>query len=250
MKNLNGKVAIVTGAGRGLGKAAAVRLAQEGCLVMVNDIDEGNANDTAEKIAKFGVKVAVSTHDIGDSDQAEKMIASCDEQLGGLNILVNNAGILRDAMLSKMTEDQFDQVIRTNLKGVFNGTQKAFTLMRDKGYSGSIINISSVSYLGNIGQTNYAAAKAGVNGMMRTWALELARFNIRVNSIAPGLMETDMTMAIPEKIKTPMIERIPMRRMGKPEEFAALVAFLASDDASYITGQVICIDGASSIGGM
>jgi 3-oxoacyl-[acyl-carrier protein] reductase len=163
---------------------------------------------------------------------------------------VNNAGILRDAMLDKMSEDEFDAVVRVNLKGVFLCTQAFVKAVRTRGGRGSIVNISSISYHGNIGQTNYAAAKAGVVGMTKTWALELARHHIRVNAVAPGIMETEMTASIPEKVKEQMLARIPLKRMGRPEEFAAAVAFLASEESSYMTGHVLELDGGSSVGGL
>jgi len=250
MRGLKDKVAIVTGAGRGLGRATALRLAQEGVHVLVNDINARDAETTARMVRDVGVRAAISEHDVSDHAAATAMIGLAPEVLGGLDALVNNAGILRDGMLSKLSEQDFDKVIAVNLKGVFNCTQAAVKVMRDAGTRGSIVNIASISYLGNIGQTNYSAAKAGVAGMTRTWGLELARHNIRVNAIAPGLMETEMTKGIPEKILASMVERIPAGRMGRPEELAALVAYLASEDASYVTGQIIHLCGGSSVGGM
>jgi 3-oxoacyl-[acyl-carrier protein] reductase len=249
VQSLKDKVAIVTGAGRGLGRAAALRLAQAGAHVMVNDVDERSAETTARLITKDGGRAALSTHDVGDRKGAAAMVQQTVSALGGVNVLVNNAGILRDAMLSKMTEEQFDAVIRVNLKGVFNCTQAAVEAIRAGGQRGSIVNIASISYLGNVGQTNYAAAKAGVVGMTRTWALELARYNIRVNAVAPGLMETDMTQSIPEDIRKRMVDAIPLKRMGRPEEFAAAVLFLAGEESSYLTGTTLHLDGGSSLGG-
>ncbi len=249
MQGLKDKIAIVTGAGRGLGRAAALRLAECGAHVLVNDIDERNAETTARQIVKAGGQASISNHDVAVRADAAAMMATAGRTLGGLDILVNNAGILRDALLDKMTEDEFDAVIRVNLKGVFLCSQAFARAVRARAGRGSIVNIASISYLGNVGQTNYAAAKAGVVGMTKTWALELARHQIRVNAIAPGLMETDMTKAIPEKIMSAMLARVPLKRMGRPEEFAAAVAFLASEEASYMTGHVLDLDGGCSVGG-
>ena len=250
MLGLKDKIAIVTGAGRGLGRATAQRLAAEGAHVVVNDLDERNAETTARLVVKAGCRALISTHDISLHAEAQAMVELCVKTFGTLNVLVNNAGILRDALLAKMTEADFDAVIRVNLKGVFNCTQAAIVAMRAKGGRGSIVNVASVSYLGNVGQTNYAAAKAGVIGMTRTWALELARDNIRVNAVAPGLMETDMTKGIPDGIRARMVDNIPLKRMGRPEELAAAIAFLASEEASYVTGTVLHLDGGSSVGGL
>jgi NAD(P)-dependent dehydrogenase (short-subunit alcohol dehydrogenase family) len=249
MHGLKDKIAIVTGAGRGLGRAAALRLAASGASVLVNDLDERAAEATARQITKDGGRAAISTHDVGDRKSAGAMVQQALTAFGALNVLVNNAGILRDAMLAKMTEEQFDAVIRVNLKGVFNCTQAAVDAIRAGNQRGSIVNVASISYLGNVGQTNYAAAKAGVVGMTRTWGLELARYNIRCNAIAPGLMETDMTQSIPEELRKKMVDSIPLRRMGRPEELAATVAFLASEESSYLTGTTLHLDGGSSLGG-
>lgn len=249
MQGLKDKVAIVTGAGRGLGRAAALRFAEAGAHVLVNDIDERNAETTARMIVKLGVKASISNHDVASRTDAAAMMETALRTLGGLDILVNNAGILRDALLDKMTEDEFDAVIRVNLKGVFLCTQAFARAVRARNTRAAIVNIASISYLGNAGQTNYAAAKAGVVAMTKTWALELARHDIRVNALAPGLMETDMTKTIPDKIKEAMLAKIPLKRMGRPEEFAAAVAFLASEESSYMTGHVLDLDGGGSVGG-
>ncbi len=250
MRGLKDKVVIVTGAGRGLGRATALRFAEEGAHVCVNDLNERNAETTARMITETGQKAMISNHDVSDFKAAHQMIEQVLTTLGDLHVLVNNAGILRDAMLSKITEEQWDQVINVNLKGVFNCTKAATAAIKARDNRGSIINLSSVSWMGNIGQTNYSAAKAGVVGLTNTWAMELARDNIRVNAIAPGVIETEMTKSIPENVMNKMISRIPHRRLGRPEEIASLAVFLASEDASYLTGQTICVDGGASIGGM
>ena len=248
MQTFKDKVVLITGSGRGLGRAAALRFAELGADVVVNDLDERNAETTARMIVKHNVRSMISNHDVAERADVEKMFEQALNTMGKVDILVNNAGILRDAMLDKMTEADFDAVLRVNLKGVFLCSQVAARLMRAKG-RGVIVNVSSISYLGNIGQTNYAAAKAGVIGMTKTWAMELARHGIRVNAIAPGMMETDMTKNLPEKVKAAVFERIPLKRMGRPEEFANAIAFLASEDASYLTGAVLNLDGGSSVGG-
>lgn len=249
MRGLKDKVAIVTGAGRGLGRATAVRLAEEGVHVLVNDVDARNAETTARMLVKLGVRASISNHDVADKTDAGAIVALAVKTLGGCDILINNAGIIRDALLDKMTEDEFDAVVRVNLKGVFLVTQAFARAVRAKQHRGVVVNIASISYLGNIGQSNYAAAKAGVLGMTRTWALELARHGIRVNAVAPGLMDTDMTKALPEKIRGKLEASVPLGRLGRAEELAAAVCFLASEDASYATGSVLHLDGGSSVGG-
>jgi NAD(P)-dependent dehydrogenase (short-subunit alcohol dehydrogenase family) len=242
------RVAIVTGAGRGLGRAIALRLAADGATVVVNDVDAAAAQETVALIGD-GHRALVSTEDVGDHQGAQSMVAKTLTAFGAVHILVNNAGILRDALLAKMTEGDFDAVIRVNLKGVFNCTQAVVPPFRAQGGRSAIVNLASISYLGNVGQTNYAAAKAGVVGMTRTWALELARYGVRVNGVAPGLMDTDMVRGMPPEIRERMTQAIPLGRLGRPEEVAATVAFLASNEASYMTGQVLHLCGGSSVGG-
>lgn len=244
---LEKKVAIVTGSGRGLGAAVALRMAHEGADVVVNDLNAENARSTAAEIEKIGRRVLVSTHDVSSTAQAQALVSEAKEKLGRVDILVNNAGITRDSMLLKLTEEKWDEVIRVNLKGPFNMGQACAKVMSEQNY-GKIVNLASIAWLGNIGQTNYAASKAGVVGMTRTWALELARYNIQANAIAPGFIRTQMTDAIPEEIREKFIQRIPAKRMGAPEDIAALVCFLSSDEAAYVTGQCIQIDGGLSTG--
>lgn len=246
-QNLNNKIAIVTGSGRGLGAATALKLAQDGAHLVVNDLNQDNAKTICAQIEKLGRKTFLSTHDVSDYKQANELVTQIKAQFGKIDILVNNAGITRDSMLSKLTEDKWDEVIRVNLKGPFNmGQACAKVMMENK--SGKILNIASVSYLGNIGQTNYSASKAGVVALTSTWALELARFGIQVNAIAPGFIDSVLTQQMPADIKEKFIQRVPLKRIGQPEEIAELAAFLVSDRATYITGQCIHIDGGLTAG--
>lgn len=241
------KVAIVTGSGRGLGAATALKLANDGMNVVINDINLENAKSVAAEIERLGKKTLVSTHDVSDYRAANAMVEEVKSKLGRIDVLVNNAGITRDSMLTKLSEEKWDEVIRINLKGPFNMGQACAKAMMEQKY-GKIINLASVAWLGNIGQTNYSASKAGVVGMTRTWALELAKYNINVNAIAPGLIDSHLTQAIPAEVKDKFIQRIPLKRIGQPENIANLIAFLASDASSYITGQCIQIDGGLSVG--
>jgi len=243
---LSGRVAIITGAGRGLGKATALKLAQMGASIVVNDIDRTNAMATASEIEIMGGRVLVEIGDVSDSAFANLVVDETRKRFGTVDILVNNAGIIRDGMLHKLPESSWDEVIRVNLKGVFNMGQACAKVMREKGY-GRIVNFSSTSRLGNLGQSNYAAAKAGVIGLTRTWALELARSQVTVNAIAPGVIDTEMSRQIPPEVREKVLKKIPLGRIGIPEDVANLVAFLVSDAASYITGQSIQIDGGFSV---
>jgi 3-oxoacyl-[acyl-carrier protein] reductase len=244
---LGNRVAIVTGSGRGLGRATALRLAREGADLVINDLGAEGAKEVAMEVEKLGRKVLVSGHDVSDYKSANALVDEAKKKFGKIDILVNNAGITRDSMLTKLTEEKWDEVIRVNLKGPFNMGQACAKQMIDQ-KSGKIINLASVAWLGNIGQTNYSASKAGVVGMTRTWALELSRYGISVNAIAPGFFDTILTQQIPDEVKQKFIQRIPLKRVGNPEEIAALVAYLASDESSYMTGQVLQIDGGLSVG--
>ncbi|MDI7741628.1 3-oxoacyl-[acyl-carrier-protein] reductase [Lysinibacillus fusiformis] len=244
MGKLDGKTAIVTGASRGIGRAIALQLASEGANVVVNfSGSEQKASQVVEEIQNLGSQAIAVQANISDSDSVQQLMNAAHEQFGSIDILVNNAGITRDNLLMRMKEDEWDDVINTNLKGVFLCT-KAVTRQMMKQRAGRIINISSiVGVMGNAGQANYVAAKAGVIGLTKTTARELASRNILVNAIAPGFITTEMTETLPEDVKSSMLTQIPLAKLGKPEDIAKAVVFLASDDASYMTGQTLHIDG-------
>ncbi|TDF98261.1 3-oxoacyl-[acyl-carrier-protein] reductase [Paenibacillus piri] len=241
---LAGKAALVTGASRGIGRAIALSLAEAGADVAVNySGSEAAAAEVVDLIEAMGRKAIKVKADVSSSQQVDEMFKNVLESFGKLDILVNNAGITRDNLIMRMKEEEFDQVIATNLKGVFNCV-KAATRPMMKQRSGRIINISSVvGALGNPGQINYVAAKAGVIGMTKSAAKELSSRNITVNAVAPGFIETDMTDSLPEETRAALLQQIPLARLGQPEDIAKAVRFLASDDASYMTGQTIHVDG-------
>lgn len=241
---LKGKVALVTGASRGIGRAIALDLAAQGADISVNYAgNEEAAHRVAFEIRAMGRNALVIQGDVGQSTDFDELIKQTEAELGPIDILVNNAGITRDNLLMRMKEDEFDQVIETNLKGVFNGI-KAVSRPMMKRRSGVIINISSVvGALGNGGQSNYAAAKAGVIGLTKSAARELAARGIRVNAVAPGFVSTDMTDKLSQEMTQKLMEQIPLARFGKPEDIAKVVTFLATDAASYMTGQTIHVDG-------
>jgi 3-oxoacyl-[acyl-carrier protein] reductase len=236
MMRLEGKVCIITGAGSGIGRAAAELFGKEGAIVIACDVSEATYEHPNIHFYKL---------DVTDRNRIAEVVKDVVEKFGKIDVLVNNAGITRDALIQNMTEEDWDKVINVNLKGVFNMTQAVVPYMLEAG-KGSIINTSSVvGVYGNIGQTNYAATKAGVIGMTKTWAKEFARkgAQIRVNAVAPGFIKTPMTEKVPEKILTMMAERAALKRLGEPIEVAYVYLFLASDESSYITGQVIGVDG-------
>jgi 3-oxoacyl-[acyl-carrier protein] reductase len=241
---LQGKAALVTGASRGIGRAIAIALAEAGADVAVNYAgSEQAAEETVRRIEELGRRAFKVKADVSSSAQAEEMVKQVIDRFGKIDILVNNAGITRDNLLMRMKEEEFDEVIATNLKGVFNCI-KAVSRPMMKQRSGKIINISSVvGVLGNAGQANYVAAKAGVIGLTKTAAKELAPRNISVNAVAPGFIESDMTAKLPEELREQYLRAIPMARLGQPEEVARVVRFLASDDSAYMTGQTLHVDG-------
>ncbi|MFJ8511761.1 3-oxoacyl-ACP reductase FabG [Lysinibacillus xylanilyticus] len=238
---LNNKVAIITGAANGIGYAAAERFIEEGAFVVIADFNEEAGVSAAEHLGDQALFVQV---DVADRESVKNLVATVIEQMSRVDILVNNAGITRDAMLTKMTEDQFQQVLDVNLTGVFHCTQEVIPHMIAAG-GGKIINTSSVSGVyGNVGQTNYAATKAAIVGMTKTWAKELGRKGINVNAVAPGFTETDMVKKMPENVLAQMRSVVPLQRLGTPRDIANAYLFLASDEASYVHGHTLHVDGA------
>lgn len=241
---LSNKVAIITGASRGIGKAIALAMANAGAKVVVNYAsNDVAAGEVVEQIRATGQKAIMFKADVAESEAADGLIQAAQAEFGRIDILVNNAGITRDNLLVRMKDEDWDAVLGLNLKGAFNCSRAAAKAMLKQKY-GRIINISSVVGLtGNPGQANYAAAKAGLLGMTKSLAKELASRNITVNAVAPGYIRTEMTAQLPEKVSGEMLAQIPMKRFGEPDEIADLVLFLASDAAKYITGQTIAVDG-------
>jgi len=246
MGRLKGKVAIVTGAGRGLGKGIALKLAEEGAKVVVSDMLEADAAACVEEIKAAGGEAVAILANVAKLEDVEALFQGTIDAFGRVDTVVNNAGINRDGMLHKMSDEQWDSVIAVNLSGTFYVTREATKHLRAQ-KSGAIINISSMSWMGNLGQANYAASKAGVVGLTMTAARELARNHVTANVICPGFIETDMTRGMTEDGWNMMIGKVPMGYAGKPSDVGNLVAFLASDDAKYITGQVIEVSGGMII---
>ncbi len=239
----DGKVAIVTGGASGIGEAITTELAENGATVAIADLLEDVGRETARGLEARGLKARVFPVDVSDAAQVQQMVKSVVETYGGVDILVNNAGITRDGLLMSMEDDQFDDVLTTNLRSAFWLTRAICRPMVRKRY-GRIINISSVTgVMGNAGQANYAASKAGLIGLSKSIAKELGKRKITCNVVAPGFIETDMTEGLPAEVKDRFKPVIPLARFGKAEEVAAVVGFLASDASSYITGQVIIVDG-------
>ncbi|MBS3945133.1 MAG: 3-oxoacyl-ACP reductase FabG [Melioribacter sp.] len=242
MKRLENKVAIVTGGAQGIGKATVIKFIDEGANVVIWDVDDNKGNQLANELSPKGKAVYMKVN-VAKFDEVEKAVQSVIAQFGRIDVLVNNAGILRDATLAKMTPEQWQQVIDVNLTGVFNCTKCVAPFMIEKQY-GRIINATSVvGIYGNFGQTNYVATKSGVIGMTKVWARELGRKGINVNAIAPGFIATEMVASMPEKIINMMKEKTPLGRLGTPEDIANGYLFLASDEASFINGTVLSIDG-------
>ncbi len=254
---LDGRTAIITGGANGIGKATVKRFAEEGAKIAVWDVVEGAGKELAAEIAQAGGQAYFDKVDVTNKDEVEEAVDKAIFTWGQIDILINNAGILRDGQLVKfkdgemvgsMSEEDFDSVIKVNLRGVFVCTQAVVPHMIEKGY-GRILNASSVVGLyGNFGQTNYVATKAGVIGMTKVWAREFGRYGITVNAVAPGFIETEMVKQIPEKIMEGMVSRTPLKRMGQPKDVANAYLFLSSDEASFISGAVLSVDGGAVVG--
>ncbi|MEK4761580.1 3-oxoacyl-[acyl-carrier-protein] reductase [Viridibacillus sp. FSL E2-0187] len=244
MKKLEGKTAVVTGASRGIGRAIALILAEQGARVVVNySGSQSKAEEVVAEITENGGEAIAVQANVADADEVTALMKAATDTFGSLDILVNNAGITRDNLLMRMKEQDWDDVMNTNLKGVFLCT-KAVSRQMMKQRAGRIINVASiVGVSGNAGQANYVAAKAGVIGLTKTTAKELAARNIYVNAVAPGFIATEMTDELPAEVKDQMLGQIPLAKLGDPKDVAKVVLFLASDDASYITGQTIHVDG-------
>jgi 3-oxoacyl-[acyl-carrier protein] reductase len=244
---LKNKVAVITGAGQGIGAATALRFAREGAVVAVCDMNKEAVSRVVAACREEGFEAVGFSLNVSNRTSVEEMVATVKDKYGKIDVLVNNAGITRDARLQKMTLEQFDQVIDVNLRGVFHCAQAVVNTMIDQA-GGVILNASSVVGLyGNYGQTNYAAAKFGVIGFTKTWSRELGPKGVRVNAVAPGFIDTPILSTVPDEVLTKMQEQVPLRRLGRPEEVASVYAFLASDDASYINGAVIEVSGGMSL---
>ena len=240
MNLLENKVCIVTGGGRGIGQATAEKFIGESATVIIADFDEATGTATAEYL---GDQCSFVKTDVSQSESVKSLIKRVKADHGSIDVIVNNAGILQDQTLEKMDEEEFDKVIQVNMRGVYLCTKYAAEVMREQG-SGVILNASSVvARFGNFGQTNYVAAKAGLEGMTKVWARELGKHGIRVNAVAPGFIQTDMIAGMPEKIIKMMGAKVPLKRWGQPEDVANLYCFLASDEASYVSGVVLPVDG-------
>jgi 3-oxoacyl-[acyl-carrier protein] reductase len=252
MTNLSDRVAIVTGASQGIGRAIAEELARRGATVVVNyypsENDEAKAGEVVKAIEGEGGAATAIVADVREYGQVEEMVKQAIDTYGKIDILVNNAGITRDMVIMKMSEENWDAVLDTNLKGAFNCSKAVVRSMIRKRY-GRIVNMSSVSGIaGNAGQTNYSASKAGLIGFTKALAREVGARNVTVNAVAPGFVLTDLTRDLPEALKDAAVEQTPLRRWGEPEEIAYAVAFFVSDEAAYITGQVLSIDGGMIMG--
>ena len=243
MKGLKDKVAIITGSGQGIGKATALLFANEGAKVIVAEYNKDTGEAVVTEINEAGGEGHFVQVDISNRESVHFLTSEVKEAHGSIDILVNNAGVIKDNTLENMTDEEFDRVISVNLRGTYNCTKEVAEIMREQG-SGVILNAASVVALyGNFGQTNYVASKAGIIGMTKVWARELGRDGIRVNAVAPGFISTDMTKDIPENVIEMMLKKVPLQRMGEPEEVASVYAWLASDEAGYVTGTVISVDG-------
>lgn len=240
---LKGKIALITGGARGIGRQIALRFAQEGAGVAVCDVNEEAAANTASELAALGVHSMSVKTDVTNLASVEEMLNKILDKFKRIDILVNNAGITKDALLVRMSQDDWDAVLNVNLKGTFNCTRAVSKIMMKQRY-GKIVNVASIiGIMGNIGQANYAASKAGIIALTKTTAKELASRNVLANAIAPGFIQTEMTAKLPEDIQKKMLEAIPLGKFGKPEDVANLCLFLACDLSNYITGQTIVLDG-------
>jgi 3-oxoacyl-[acyl-carrier protein] reductase len=252
---LKDKVALITGAGNGIGRATAIRFAREGAKLVISDLDEVGLAEARQEIKSAGGEVTTVVGNVSSRDDAQKMVDTAVETYGTLHILINNAGITRDGLTTRMKdgqlqfmpEEHWDSVLNVNLKGTWLCSQCAAVPMMKNNY-GRIVNTASIAALGNIGQANYSASKAGVIGLTKTLALEWARFGIAVNCVAPGGVKTRIVETIPEKVMAGLIDGIPFKRFAEPEEIGAVHAWLASSEASYITGQVLFVDGGATAG--
>jgi len=243
MKSLEKKTAIVTGAARGIGRAICLELAERGANIIATDMLRDELNDTVAQCEKQGVGAVAEVADVTKPENIDRLIDIATEKFGALDVMVNNAGITRDTLIVSMTDEQWDAVINVNLRAVFLGTRAAAKVMLRQ-RSGSIVNMASFSGLsGNAGQANYAASKAGVIGLTKSVAKEMAKRGVRCNAVAPGFIKTDMTDALPQKVKDTVKLVIPMQKFGMPEDIARVVAFLAGPDSAYMTGQVLSVDG-------
>ena len=247
---LKGKCAVITGSTRGIGKAIAIKYASLGCNIVINyrsEKDEVNARELSDEIGKLGVDTLIVKANIGDFEEAKNLVEKAKEKFGKVDILVNNAGITKDNLILRMNESDFDNVINVNLKGSFNCLKAVTPIMLKQKY-GKIINMASVvGVIGNPGQVNYCASKAGVIGMTKSLAKELGGKNINVNAIAPGFIDTDMTRVLSEEQKKNILSQVPLKRLGLVSDIANVAAFLASEDSDYITGQVIHVDGGMAM---
>ena len=241
---LENRVAIVTGGAQGLGEAIVRKFAEEGAKVVIADMNMEKAEAIVNELKENSQEAMAIKVNVADKKSTDEMVESCISKYGRVDILINNAGILRDGMLHKMEEDQWDSVIKVNLYGTYNCARSCIDHMIEQKY-GRIVNLSSLARLGNVGQTNYSATKAGVVGLARTWGKELGKYNITANAIAPGAIDTEMWRKVPEKYQAPAIAAIPLRRVGKPEDIANAALFLCSDLGEYVTGQIIHVDGGS-----
>ncbi|RLA04672.1 MAG: beta-ketoacyl-ACP reductase [Gammaproteobacteria bacterium] len=240
-------IAVVTGAGQGIGAAIVRKLGNSGCKVVMADINEQHLSELSSQLTEEGIENFPVTLDVTDKSAVEKTFADVIERFGSIDILVNNAGIIRDGFISKISEQDWDQVLDVNLKAAFLCCQAVFPIMKQN-MAGKIVNIVSRAWLGNIGQANYSASKGGLVSLTRTLALEFARFQINVNAVAPGLIDTPMTQGMPEASRDRLLRMQPTGKMGSVDDIAAAVNFLSTKDSEFITGQIIHVDGGKSCG--